>query len=545
MTWVEHDEPSWLDHIPPGIRAASRLALRLLLIILFLLALLALFYWQQASRFDLNDVTRMPERTLILDSEGRELAAVHGTRRRLIEKHEIPAHLVKALLAREDRHFFQHSGVHLRGILRAALRNLSDRELSQGASTLTMQLARNTFELRSHSLHRKLLETALAFRLEANFSKDEILTAYLNRIYFGSGTFGIEQAAKSYFGKTTKNLTLAETALLVGIIRAPHDFSPRNNPDLALRERNHVLNQLLETNNITSEQAEDARKAPLHLLPPRNSQTDAIRCIRRHLNELLDSGDFKRGGLTATSTINRDRQKQVRNSLDTLLAPFPNLQTALVAIHPATGKIQAIITARDPNSSQFNRAFDTKRQLGPVFQPFIYAFATERGRLAITNQPIQTARLLPETELARLAKRLGLHPPFPNREEFARGNFTATPLQAATALTALANDGTWVATHLISRLTDPKDQILFQQKTLSRPVLSPEATQAAFQSSGSSTWTSLNAPKTDFWALHASPELVLALWFGYDNPKIIPDSQALEKGSKRLIQQLLTPGPAF
>lgn len=529
MTWLEPDEPRLIDQVPPWLRATGRLSLRFALIGIIILAMVIVFYWLQASRFDIEKVTSMPERTLLVDREGKELGAIHGSSRRLVTREEIPEHLYRALITREDKYFPKHGGVHFRGIARAALRNLSDRELSQGASTITMQLARNTYQLRAKSLHRKLLEVAVAFRIEANFSKDEIVTAYLNRIYFGSGAYGIGQASHSYFGKTPSQLTVAEAALLVGIIRAPHDFSPRNDLEAAIRERNQVLGRMAQDGVMSFQDAKDDQRAPVHLMPARESKTDAIRCVRRHLNELLDKSDFTSGGLTAVSTIDAVLQATSRDGLTDLIAPFPKLQAALVAIEPGSGAIRAIVTARDPESSQFNRAFDTRRQLGPVFQPFLYAFSTERGRLAIPGQPIQTARQLPSPEIVRLAKRVGFTGPFTEGDELARGNLQSTPLEAATALTSLAKDGNSPNTYLIEELRGADDQVLFQQQHKLTSVLDAFSAETTRDILGKSTWSSLNLPKTDLWVLHASEDISLAIWIGYDEPEELP-SALLEKG---------------
>ena len=165
MTWLEEDEPKLWEQIPPWVSAFARLFLRFALIGLVIGVLILVFYGVLAARYDLKKVVQMQERTLLLDREGKELAAIHGSRRRIISREKIPQTLIDALTTREDQDFYRHSGVHFRGIIRAMVRNLADRQVSQGASTITMQLARNTFEIRDLSLHRKLLEAALAFRM--------------------------------------------------------------------------------------------------------------------------------------------------------------------------------------------------------------------------------------------------------------------------------------------------------------------------------------------------------------------------------------------
>ena len=538
MTWLEEDEPKLWEQIPPWVSAFARLFLRFAVIGLVIGVLILVFYGVLAARYDLKKVVQMQERTLLLDREGKELAAIHGSRRRIISREKIPQTLIDALTTREDQDFYRHSGVHFRGIIRAMVRNLADRQVSQGASTITMQLARNTFEIRDLSLHRKLLEAALSFRIEANYSKDEIITAYLNRIYFGAGAYGIEQAAQSYFGKSTPDLTVAEGALLVGIIRAPHDFSPRNDQATALRERDQVLRRMAEERKLSPSQRDEALKAPLYLLPSREKQTDAIRCARRHLNELLDRNDFLSGGLTATSTIDQEIQKRARQGIDELIGSYPDLQGALVAIESSTGAIRAVITARDPQSSQFNRAFDTRRQLGPVFQPFLYAFSAERGRLPIPGQPIQTARQLPEGEIARLAKRFGITGPFTQGDELARGNLQTTPLEMATALTILSNQGKKPNTYLIESLVNASNEPLFKQQANYKVVLDAFAAQTPLDLIKTKTWSALNNPATDLWALHTDEALSIALWLGFDDPINLPEPEQLKNRASALVKAL-------
>ena len=538
MTWVEDDEPRWWERLPNWVRALFRLSWRLALIFLLILIGVISTYFVIASRYDLDEVVTMAERTILYDHNGRELAAIHGTKRRLVEPNEIPETLVNALTTREDRNFFDHGGVHFRGVARAALHNLKDGEISEGASTLTMQLARNTYDLREDSFHRKFLESAIAYRIESRYSKKEILTAYLNRIYFGSGAQGIGQAAETYFGKEVSQLTAAESALLVGIIRAPHDFSPRNDRNAALRERDDVLTKMRSLGLLSKDNLKRAIDEPLHLMPSQNRDIDASRCVRRHLNELLEKNHFSSGGLTVTSSIDAKLQNLARTGLDKLLADLPDLQCALVAIDPQSGAIRAIVTARDPVSSKFNRAFDSRRQLGPVFQPFLYAFAAERGKAPIPNQPIQTARQLNPDDLIRLAKRQGLTGPFAEGDEFARGDLQATPLEFATSLLSLANEGERYRTYLLENVQDRQGKTFFIQQPKKRLVLDPFAVQALFDVSDKETWHSPNLSQNDFWLAHVSPNLVLTLWLGYDDAKKIVRSEEFTSRAKALAETM-------
>ena len=228
-----------------------------------LLLMIGWYAWH-ASKFDLSETSRMPERTVLLDRNGIEIGTIHGANRRLVDYEEIPTFLKICLFAREDARFMDHEGVDFWGLARATLRNAKDLDFTQGASTLSMQLARNTFDLREKkSLNRKFLEIAITYRIESKFSKSEILTAYLNRIYFGSGFNGIEEASLNYFGRPTSRLTKGQCALLVGIIRAPHACSPWRNLEGAVRQRNEVLGRLITTDVITPEQADAIKSQSL------------------------------------------------------------------------------------------------------------------------------------------------------------------------------------------------------------------------------------------------------------------------------------------
>lgn len=501
-----------------------------------ILGLVAASYWVRAGKFDLDEVQEMPERTLLLDHQGRELGAVHGARRRLIEQEEIPDFLVDALLVREDRSFFEHPGVDGRGVLRATVRNIRDGGMTQGASTLTMQLARNTFYLTAMSLDRKLLEVALALRIEAQFSKEEILCAYLNRIYFGAGAFGIGQAAQTYFGKEPKELTLGEAAMLVGIIRAPHDFSPRQNPEAAIRERDDVLGEMMDLHEVGIAVGVEAKYEELNLAPSPVAHTDAMRCVRRHLNELLDSQDFRVGGLDVVSTIDLDLQARARVGALEVLESFEGMEVALVVVEPESGAVRAILTARDDKSSQFNRALDMRRQLGSAFEPFIGGFAVERSRLPVFGQPIVTARQLPSGDVKRLSKRLGLKGPFGEGDDLARGNVEVTPLELSQALAAIGSAGWKPQTYFVQSVSK-KEEFVFENEVMRREVLDSAAATTVLERAR--VWAGQSAPKTDQWVLGVSEERAIVLWLGYDETKKLPSGGQLREKGKELVESLL------
>src|ERR1700730_17219182 len=210
------------------------------------LLLLGLFYLAWSLTFDLKEVGKIPERSSVFDMDGRIYSRLRGENRILIEPGKISPSFKLALLAREDSRFYQHHGIDPVGIARAFSRDVVHLRVREGGSTITQQLARNSFPLGGRNLSRKILEAFVALRIEASYSKPQILECYANRIYFGSGVYGLETASQAYFGKSSADLSLSEAALLAGLIRSPNRYSPRTNMEGALAQRNDVLDRMAE-----------------------------------------------------------------------------------------------------------------------------------------------------------------------------------------------------------------------------------------------------------------------------------------------------------
>lgn len=378
------------------------------------LAVLAGYYHHVSGDYDLDRVGAMPERSVVFDRDGGEMGRLHGQNRIVVSIDEVAPEFITALLIREDAAFRNHGGIDLRGVVRATVRNLRDRDMVQGASTITMQLARNSFGMQDKTLHRKCIEMALARRIEARYSKDEILGHYVNRIFFGSGIYGIERASRAYFGKPAADLTLSESALLAGIIRSPNRFSPFHNPSGALRERDTVLDRMVIRGEIESAAAEQAKLEPLTLRPQEgvtSQESWALDAVRRDLDLVLDDRHFEDGGLRIFTTFDAGLQRQAEARLNERLEAFearqgyghvtkaefdrgwvpdkdnphppstPYLQGALVVLDNTTGGVLALVGGRDFRHSVFNRALLATRQIGSTFKPFVYAAAFESGLL--------------------------------------------------------------------------------------------------------------------------------------------------------------------
>ncbi len=391
---------------------------------LLLWLVIALGYYAWALTFDLREIHEMDERSVVYDHEGRFYSRLPGENRVVVPFDRVSNAFVNALISREDTRFYSHHGVDPIGVARAIVRNLLLGGFREGASTITQQLARNSFPLGGKNLHRKLIEAALAFRIETELTKEEILEAYMNRIYFGSGTYGIEAASQTYFGKPASRLSLSQAAALAGLIRSPNRFSPLRDPEKSERERNTVLGRMHDLGLITAAQRDEALTEPLVTAGrARFSAQDnwAMDAILRELELVLDTGRMDGGGLRIYTTIDGPLQRAAELAVakrleeiearpgypHTPMSAFRNktldaeksapfLQAALVAIENRAGGIRAIVGGRDYSMSKFHRALYGQRQAGSVVKPFVYATAFERGlspRDRVEDGPIRPGEL--------------------------------------------------------------------------------------------------------------------------------------------------------
>src|ERR1700741_492950 len=219
------------------------------------------FYGAWAGTFDMKKVGEMPERNTVFDVDGKIYSRLAGANRLKVSLSEVSPFFITAVLAREDSRFYDHKGIDWRGILRALVRDILSGSAKEGASSITQQLARNSLPLGGRTLSRKLLEAMVALRIEREFTKQQILELYVNRIYFGSGCYGVETASQAYFGKNASKLNLSEAALLAGLIRSPNRFFPLKNPEGAAVERNAVLDRMVEVKKIPATEAAQAKLA--------------------------------------------------------------------------------------------------------------------------------------------------------------------------------------------------------------------------------------------------------------------------------------------
>lgn len=411
--------------------------------------LIGVFYYLWALTFDLSTIGQMPQRSAIFDRTGTLYSRTTGENRVVVPYDEVSPNFVKALISREDSRFYEHRGIDPLGIARAAVRNLLFGGMKEGASTITQQLARNSFPLGGKTFSRKFLEAAMAFRIEMEMDKEKILELYMNRIYFGSGLYGVESASQAYFGKPAADMSLSEAALLAGLIRSPNRYSPFNNLPASLKQRDVVLGRMEELNLITHAEHEKALREKIsprqrQLVNPLNSW--AVDAILHELEQVVSPSKIDEGGLRIDTSIDAGLQQAAEQSLARRLAevearpdfrqqhapakaaksakpakgtrktpPLPApaveapepLQAALLAIDNASGGITAIIGGRNFTESKFNRALVATRQIGSSAKPFVYEEAFRNGvitpetpvsdaRLSITELPARSAAYDPQ-----------------------------------------------------------------------------------------------------------------------------------------------------
>ena len=391
------------------------------------------------GREAISGIGDMAQSTTIYDAHDRPAFTIFKEQRIEIPLDQMSSNLIKAVISVEDQRFYDHSGVDAIRVAGAVLRNFEAGRRAEGGSTITQQLARTSFLNRDKTFRRKIKEIILAGAIESEYTKDQILELYLNKVYFGDGLYGVEAAARGYFGKPASELTVDEAALLAGLIQSPSSYAPTVNLERARARRNVVLQTMVSSGAIDAATAERARSAEIKLtngLEVReNSGLYFKEQVRRELVERFGWQRVYQGGLRVFTTMDAELQKAAETLVERNLqeierrrgykypprgpknkpaekdAPAPEyLQAALIAIDPDTGHVRVMVGGRDFNESRFNRAVQAKRQAGSAFKPFVYAAALEAGHSPATlitglNDPVLTAEgdWMPEDEHADTA----------------------------------------------------------------------------------------------------------------------------------------------
>ena len=378
------------------------------------LSILASHLKSEAATFDLSKLEQMESASVILDRNGKIFGQIYVENRETVPYDQLPRDLVNAVVAVEDAKFYQHGGYDLFGITRAALKNFAAGHVRQGASTITQQLARNSFSLKERTFHRKLLEIFLARRIEETFGKQKIMELYLNRIYFGGGLYGAEAAARGYFGKPAREMSLAECATLAGLVKSPNKLSPWTDRAAAREARNYALNRMRDLDFINHERWASAQAEDLVIGSRQNAQgqTYAVDYIRQQVIAAVGWDRAMNEGFRIHTTIDADLQKVAEESLRKNLEqteqhpgyshptyaeyaanfrkakangtmssqPAPEyLQGAVIGLDNETGGILVLVGGRDFEHNQYDRALQARRPVGTAILPFVYAAAFEKG----------------------------------------------------------------------------------------------------------------------------------------------------------------------
>src|SRR5690349_6611001 len=519
------------------------------------------------------EIPKRPPSIQIVDLQGRPLARRGDLAGEPIPLKEMPGYVPKAFVAIEDRRFYQHYGVDPYGIGRAAFANILHRGVAQGGSTITQQLAKNLFLTQERTFKRKLQEALLALWLERKFSKAQILELYINRVYFGSGSYGIEQASQHYFGKSARNITVAEAAMLAGVVKSPSRLAPTRNFDGAEHRAKSVLAAMAELKFISVPSERAALTHPPRIVAQANtgSVNYVADWVMDALNDTLGHVDED---IVVQTTVDAALQANAEKSLDEELAQKGDktgvAQGALVAMTP-DGAVRALVGGRNYADSQFNRAVAAKRQPGSAFKPFIYLTALEHGltpdsvredrpinvkgwqpenysheyfgpvtltkALALSLNTVSVRLTLEFTPLAvtRTAYRLGIASKLEPNASIALGTSEVSMLELVGAYATFANGGYALIPHVVQRITAANGKVLYARNAgqLGRIVESRyvammnqmmaetltigTAHKAALPGWSAAGKTGTSQDFRDAWFIGYTAHLVTGVWLGNDD----------------------------
>ena len=479
----------------------------------------------QLERFDASEGTK------VYDDNDELITEFHVERRIFVPLAQIPKALREAIIATEDARFYSHYGVDPMGIARAVYQNFRRGRIVEGGSTITQQLAKVLFLTPDKSLERKLKEAVLALELERRYPKDRIIEMYLNQIYFGHGAFGVEAAARTFFGKSVTELSLAESTLLAGLPKAPSTYSPFEHPEAAKRRRATVLARMVDVGSLPAPQAKKASDSALGLIPPERRRTTGqhyLEYVQQQLEAQYGADLVFKGGMQVYTTLSPVMQVKAERSLreglkalesrrvaaikDKTAAPPERPEGALLTIDPQTGYIKAMVGGYDFFKSEFNRAVQARRQPGSAFKAFVYLAALESGQTpasVVDDSPIQyplaggkiwkpdnydrkfrgpityqqaleesinvaAIKVQERTGIRRtvdIARRLGVDSPLQENLSIALGTSDLTLLELTSAYGALANQGSWVKPTAIRYVLDAQRKLLEENVPQGRQAL--------------------------------------------------------------------------
>ena len=519
-----------------------------------------------------------PGTITLLASNGAVIQKLGPATREKIEPGQMPLLVKQAFIAAEDRRFYDHNGVDLWGIGRALVRNVRQGAVREGASTITQQLARTVFLSQDRTLTRKLKEAALAFKLERQLSKEQILEQYLNYVYLGSSAYGLSDAAWVYFSKTPDQLNLQEAALIAGLPPAPSVYSPLVNPELALERRGIVLDRMQQAGFITKDERDQAKNSPLDLKPaiPKYFNSAApffTSWVAQQLPQLLTPEQLEVGGLKIRTSLNLDWQKKAQEVVRQY-APF-NTEGAIVSIEPGTGLVRVMVGGKSFSSSQFNRATQALRSPGSTFKLFPYTAAIAAGvkpddtfmdaprcwsgycpknfgnkyfgkislaealKNSLNTVAVQLQDKVGFDAIISTANQLGIgnQRPLGKYYPMAIGAYEQTVLDMTTAYAAVANRGVYIKPMALEEIRGPEGNVLWSRRVdgekgrraidsdvadamnwmLQRVVTGGTGVAARLDDRPVAGKTGTSEGARDLWFIGSIPQLTTAVWFGYDN----------------------------
>ena len=518
------------------------------------------------------EVPKRPPTVEIAGTDGRTLVMRGEMSGRDVSIKELPTYLPRAFVAIEDRRFFSHYGVDPIGLLRATAANVLHRAVSQGGSTLTQQLAKNLFLTQQRTLWRKMQEAVLALWLERKFSKTEILELYLNRVYFGSGAYGVEAAAQKYFGKPAREVKIAEAAMLAGLVKSPSRLAPSRNPDGAARRAQAVLTAMTELGFVTETMAKAALAQPARAVKPAGGSINYVAdWIMDVLDDLVGRVDQD---LVVETSIDPVLQAAAEKALVDELAlkgqKFDVAQGAVVAVTPE-GAVRAMVGGKNYAESQFNRAVAAKRQPGSAFKPFVYLTALERGLTPDSvreDKPVALKGWKPENygheyhgpvtltqalahslntvsvrltlevgpaAVAKTAYRLGIASKLDANPSLALGTSEVSLLELTCAYAPFANGGNAITPHVVERVRTRAGKILYARASqplgriiepryvammnamMRETLVSGTAQKAQFPGWPAAGKTGTSQDFRDAWFIGYTGHLVTGVWVGNDD----------------------------
>ena len=522
-------------------------------------------------RHDMEAGTAQTLALTVLDDQGNEIGSRGGTMSPPVPIGELPPYLVKAFIATEDRRFYSHFGIDMWGLARAAYANLRAGRIVEGGSTITQQLAKNLYLNNDRTFWRKAQEALIALWLEQNHTKDEILSAYLNRVYLGAGNYGIDAAAHYYFGKSARDVSLAEAAVLAGLPKAPSRFAPTNDLALAQARANIVLDRMVSNDDLTEAEVSGARKHPAVVAARerRDGPQYFVDWVAAELQTLLPEAQ---GRLTIRTTLDPARQRAAEDAIAKALKDGGGQgvgQGAAIALS-TDGAILAMVGGKSYLESQFNRATQAERQPGSAFKPVVYLAAIEKGydpNTEVTDSPVTLGEWAPENyeagyegtvtltdalarsintvavklgekvgvqKIADTAARLGISSPIPSNLSIALGSSSVTLLELTSAYSTFATNGERAVPYGITEIADMKGEVLYKHRPASYHVTTPENAQAMtymlhqVMTTGTGRRGALpdrlTAGKTgtsqdyrDAWFIGYTGSEIAGVWFGNDD----------------------------